>query len=256
MTIQEALTDDELADFIGGDSRGAWRSETIGAIGAALARAQGDFDAAAKGATSHYGTYADLKSVIKAIQVPLSKHEIAYFQALSAAGQSVTCETVLIHSSGEWLRSSLTLTADDSSPQKQGSAATYARRYGLQAAVGLATEDDDADSAQGLTTPTRRPKKAPRQTKTAVVSEMSGDAVTVTDIEVYAKPGSDWTKRTITFSNGAKAVTFDDTVAQQCATFGDDETLCRIITKPDRNPDYLPKLTIIVPAATESDVVF
>lgn len=149
------MTDQEFVDLATPDPEPAapWRSQTIGEIGAALARAQGDFDAAHKDAKSHYGTYADLKAVIKAVQEPLAKNEIAYYQALSANGASVTCDTVLIHSSGEWLRSSLTLTADDRSPQKQGSAATYARRYGLQAAVGLAAEDDDADSAQGVTTP-------------------------------------------------------------------------------------------------------
>jgi hypothetical protein len=57
--------------------------------------------------------------------------------------------TTLAHSSGEWIRSELPIRAKDASPQAQGSAITYARRYALAAIVGLAQIDDDAEAAQG-----------------------------------------------------------------------------------------------------------
>ena len=54
----------------------------------------------------------------------------------------------------EWLQGSrvvdATLFGNDNPAQKQGSALTYARRYSLLMAYGLATEDDDANSLNNL----------------------------------------------------------------------------------------------------------
>jgi hypothetical protein len=51
--------------------------------------------------------------------------------------------TIIMHDSGEWIRATATLTLDKQTPQGQGSAITYMRRYALSAALGIATEDDD-----------------------------------------------------------------------------------------------------------------
>ena len=54
----------------------------------------------------------------------------------------------------EWLQGSRvvdsTLFGNDNPAQKQGSALTYARRYSLLMAYGLATEDDDANSLNNI----------------------------------------------------------------------------------------------------------
>ena len=54
----------------------------------------------------------------------------------------------------EWLQGSrvvdATLYGNDNPAQKQGSALTYARRYSLLMAYGLATEDDDANSLNNI----------------------------------------------------------------------------------------------------------
>lgn len=119
-------------------------------IAAALAAAQSEMTGAAKDAKNpHFGNkYADLASVVDACR-PLSKHGIAILQPTSADGNKVTVRTLLIHSSGEWVSSDLTMTAKDASPQAIGSAITYGRRYGLMAMVGIAPEDDDGEAAEG-----------------------------------------------------------------------------------------------------------
>ena len=58
------------------------------------------------------------------------------------------------------MRSTLTTVAKDASPQVVGSCVTYLRRYGLQAMVGIAPEDDDGNAAQGQGDPPKAQKRA------------------------------------------------------------------------------------------------
>ena len=61
---------------------------------------------------------------------------------------SISLRTTLMHSSGQWIASQLTMKAENVSPQKIGSVITYARRYALAALLGVGQEDDDAQSVQ------------------------------------------------------------------------------------------------------------
>jgi hypothetical protein len=126
-------------------------SDSINEIAAALAKAQGEMGGAVKDAANPFfkSKYADLASVRDACIGPLSKHGIAVFQSPSVAGAVVSVETMLAHSSGQWVRGSVSCTAKDDSPQSVGSAITYLRRYALQSFAGVAPEDDDAEAAHG-----------------------------------------------------------------------------------------------------------
>jgi hypothetical protein len=126
-------------------------SSTLGAIAAALAKAQGEMEAAAKANINpHFKSkYADLASVWDACRGPLSKNGLAVLQPVTADGPKVTITTILAHSSGEWISESLTMTAQQNTPQGVGSAITYGRRYGLSAMVGIAPDDDDGNAASG-----------------------------------------------------------------------------------------------------------
>lgn len=139
-------------------------STTIGKLAAALAKAQARIGHASKDATNpHFkSSYATLASVLDACREALAANEIAVFQPASAEGAKVTVATMLVHSSGEWISTPLTVTAQQSTPQGIGSAITYARRYGLSAMVGVGAEDDDGNSASQ---PLRSPTKAPPETK-------------------------------------------------------------------------------------------
>jgi len=125
------------------------QSDSVGAIAAALAKAQGEIqDAVTDSANPFFKSkYADLHSVISAIKDPLSKHGLAYVQSPDFEGNTVTLVTTLMHSSGEWVKSRITMTPQKPDPQGIGSVITYARRYALAAIVGIAQQDDDAESA-------------------------------------------------------------------------------------------------------------
>lgn len=130
-------------------------SETTGAIALALSKAQGEITNAALDASNpgfkrggKDAKYATLAAVWDACRSALAKNEIAVVQSpANGEGGEVTITTMLVHSSGEWMRGELTLKPSAPTPQGAGSAITYARRYSLAAMVGVAPDDDDDGNA-------------------------------------------------------------------------------------------------------------
>ena len=125
-------------------------SDSIAALGTALAKAQADLEGATKDATNpHFKSkYATLASVWEAWKAVGPKNGLSVIQGCTSDGPAVTVMTRLVHSSGEWVESGLTLVARDASPQSIVAACTYGRRAGLSGMVGIAPEDDDGESAQ------------------------------------------------------------------------------------------------------------
>ena len=141
-------------------------SETIGAIAAALAKAQAELTNPEKSLTAtiramnprdHDQTfrYAALSSGLDIVRKALGGHEIATVQttAIDKEAGLIRLTTTLAHSSGEWLSSEWPVCpiAETAAPRRMGAALTYARRYALFTLVGIAGEDDlDApDFAEG-----------------------------------------------------------------------------------------------------------
>jgi len=95
--------------------------------------------------------YADLGACIDAVEDALLANGIAFIQETFEDATGVTVETVFIHESGEAMRcGKLHVPASKQDPQGYGSALTYARRYSLMAACGIAPEDDDGNAASAV----------------------------------------------------------------------------------------------------------
>lgn len=93
--------------------------------------------------------FASLAAVREAVLPVMAKHGIAVNQALSGTDRGVSCTTVFTHESGQQMSfGPLELPAAKMDPQGFGSAATYARRYGLMAAACVVGDDDD-DAERG-----------------------------------------------------------------------------------------------------------
>ena len=124
-------------------------SEQINEIAAAIAKAQGQIKGASKDANNPFfkSKYADLASVWDACRAALSANGLAVIQSPSAEGTRVSVDTLLTHSSGQWMAGTVSVTAKEDTPQAIGSAITYLRRYALQSFVGVSPEDDDANAA-------------------------------------------------------------------------------------------------------------
>lgn len=119
-------------------------------LAASLVKAQKSFGAALKTSTNpHYRSkYADLAACIEAVIDALNDNGIMLMQQLHESTDSVTVETIFLHESGEMLSAGkLSLPVSKKDSQGFGSALTYARRYSLMTACGIAPEDDDGNAA-------------------------------------------------------------------------------------------------------------
>lgn len=99
--------------------------------------------------------YAPLATCLEAVEPALLENGIALIQETSEDLSGVTIETVFIHTSGESMRGGkFHVPASKQDPQGYGSALTYARRFSLCAACGIAPEDDDGNAASEGTSKT------------------------------------------------------------------------------------------------------
>ena len=126
-------------------------SDTINELATALAKAQGEITGALKDSANPFfkSKYADLASCWDACREPLSKNGLAIIQSPEINAEGLTLTTLLIHSTGQWIKNVFRLMLKDDTAQGVGSALTYARRYALTALIGIAQVDDDGNAASG-----------------------------------------------------------------------------------------------------------
>jgi hypothetical protein len=132
-------------------------SETIGAIAAALAKAQAELTNPEKSLTATIRSpfpreedrtfrYASLASGLDIVRKCLGRHEIAAVQTTAIDNEAglIRLTTILAHASGEWISSDWPVcpVSEMAVPHRMGAALTYARRYALFTLVGIAGEDD------------------------------------------------------------------------------------------------------------------
>ena len=119
-------------------------------ISAAFVKAQKEFGALLKDSNNPFfkSKYADLHSCVSTVLTALNNNGIGLIQTCHESDVGVIVETMFIHESGETINcGKLQVPAIKQDPQQYGSALTYARRYSLMAACGIAPEDDDGNAA-------------------------------------------------------------------------------------------------------------
>jgi hypothetical protein len=167
------------------------------AIAAALVKAQREFGPALKTSNNpHFRTkYADLSACIEAVIDGLNNNGIYLMQLTEDHSDGIKIQTVFVHESGEQMSSGwLFVPAAKADPQGFGSALTYARRYSLMAACGIAPEDDDANSAKAPAPkdhPLRHPIAKPMP-KAVPKQEVSGSTASPWGIKLTVAEGEDW----------------------------------------------------------------
>lgn len=140
------------------------QSDTIAKLADALAKAQAEIKAIGKDrSNSHFGNkYATLDAIMEGVRGPLAKHGLSVIQGASETADGFYVESLLIHSSGEYVANVVPVPVDKRTAQGLGSALTYGRRYGVSALLVLATdEDDDGNAAVEKPAPRKAKPDAP-----------------------------------------------------------------------------------------------
>ena len=171
-------------------------------IAAAFVAAKREFAPALKTSTNpHFkNRYVDLSGCLEAVNDALLANGIAVYQETFEVPDGVCVETCFLHESGETLRmGKLHVPAAKHDPQGYGSALTYARRYSLMAACGIAAEDDDGNAASKKPPPKLEPK--PKNPLDAVVQNASAESAesvaepSSKQIEYQDESGNSWALR-------------------------------------------------------------
>lgn len=126
-------------------------SEQLNEIAKALSGLQSEIRDAEKDTQGYGYKYADLYQVLSLIRPLLAKFGLAFTQHVSNADDKVVIETMIMHSSGQWLSSEIAMpptpNKNMSAAQSVGSAITYGRRYALTAIFGITQTAEDTDAA-------------------------------------------------------------------------------------------------------------
>lgn len=139
------------------------KSESIKELASALAKAQSKIENATKTSSNpHFKSkYADLAEVLNTVRPVLAEHGLSVAQFPSLDGSIASVETILMHSSGEWISGIASAPVGKQDAQGVGSATTYLRRYSLAALAGVAQEDDDGNTAVSSSKPATQKKTTP-----------------------------------------------------------------------------------------------
>src|SRR5690349_21431082 len=102
-------------------------SQELNHLAEALAKAQGAMGGAVKDSANPFfkSKYADLESVWNACRKALAENGLSVVQSTSGVEHGVAVTTMLLHSSGQWMRDTLPLNPKELTPQGIGSAITY-----------------------------------------------------------------------------------------------------------------------------------
>lgn len=123
-------------------------SASIAEIASALCKLQVRIeDASANAKNAHLkNSYANLQSILETIRAPMAAVGLSFTQLPGYGDDVVYIETVLMHTSGEWIASTSAAPLTKKDAQGVGATLTYLRRYALAALVGITQADDDGQS--------------------------------------------------------------------------------------------------------------
>ena len=143
-------------------------------LAAALVKAQAQMQhAELDGSNPHFKSkYATLSAVIDAVKGPLTDNGISYLLMPTPQPNGIEITVRFIHESGETMDcGTVFVPADKNNAHGLGSALTYARRYALATACGIASEEDDDANMAAKNQPARRSRGVAQ----TVVEEMDLD---------------------------------------------------------------------------------
>jgi hypothetical protein len=124
-------------------------SESINEIAAALSKAQSEIKPAIKKTENSFfkKNYADMEAIDHVSRAALCKNGLSISQPIVPISGIPHVVTLLMHASGQWIKSFYPITYEKTTPQAIGSGVAYARRYSYSAIINVVTLDDDGEAA-------------------------------------------------------------------------------------------------------------
>lgn len=139
-------------------------SDQIEKVAAAIVAAQKEMGNAVKDSKNPFfkSTYADLNAIREVILPVAAKYELAVLQLPATQDGKNYIETVILHSSGQFLAAmDEVVVSKQNDPQSKLAAQTYTRRGSLQASFNIGSEDDDGNTASGRKAEDSKPADKP-----------------------------------------------------------------------------------------------
>jgi len=147
-TVEDYLPPEEDFDY---EAFEPTMSDTIGKLAGALAKAQSQMTMVEGKSTNPFfnSKYASLAAVLEVAMPALNANEIALVQGnrWDTNNNGFYITSMLMHSSGEWIKSEIRMPIAKKDAHGIGAATTYGRRYLLSSMVGVAQADDDGNGA-------------------------------------------------------------------------------------------------------------
>ena len=192
-------------------------SDKVDLIAPALISVLDKMQASKDGKNPHFRSdYMTLDGILNTVKPLLKEVDIGVLQSIETEDRTIKCNTHLLHSSGQYINCTAAVHAEKDTPQGFGSAITYARRYGIAAALGIADcEDDDGNGAEKASAkkpvtakakPTSKPTPAPtlkpqvvkltEEQLDSIVVAFSGIGVEIWDLEKEFGNNKEWTNVT------------------------------------------------------------
>jgi len=236
-------------------------SESVKNIAAALVAVQSKLRPLKRNAANPFfkSDYTDLAAMTDALYPLMTAEGLAVMQG----GDGQALETLVLHTSGEWVSFSLSLP-QIADPQKFTAAITYFRRSGLGSAFGAASEgeDDDGNAAShpqarpSAPSPANRPpaESGARPTPPAPAARATGAGPALLDVKAVdtasgEKDGKPWKRFTANFSDGTRASTFSESAGEILTEAKHNGTPVRVVFEKRGN------FTNIISVEAESDPV-
>ena len=148
----------------------------------ALIKAQQEIDHVVQDGNNPFfkSDYATLKEVIDSVKKPLNDNGILLQQESHDCDNGACVETIFYGHGGKISTGRVTIPASKQDPQAYGSALSYAKRYSLLMACGVATKKEDDDAEQAMQRPSRSVKVVSKATPkgSLVIKNKDGHAIT------------------------------------------------------------------------------
>ena len=164
-------------------------SQDIDQLATALAKAQGEMPVAYKNSKNPFfkSMYADFESIILASRPSLSKYGLSVVQPpIVQEGDRSYLVTLLMHASGQWIKSTALHNPQKQDIQSLSSYNTYLKRMCYTSLIGVATGDDDDGNA--ASEPVRMVTGYNQPVQQVIVEKISNDQLEQLENELDGYP--------------------------------------------------------------------